>query len=374
MAKTLSNMRDAKLKEKSDKFLHNVKSNMVFQSDYSGDFLSFEWIDEMLNASPYIDNIVRRPRVTLISDENVEKIEKTHKVTVESVKHLARHTEFIDEIDQEDDIRLSRILDVRNEETYNIYENRFVYTLINDMMLFVQYREKELEDFETKGEKVLEYASSTKTNNERINIELKVVAVEHGDDEEDKFKEQIEEAKRKIKQIKELINSWYRLDMYKALNRSKIPAIKPPIRKTNLILKNPNFQVATKLWEYIRAFLDEKEEPKDDIDTEGDQVLKSVLNQAFLMDYFVLDSISKGKRDQKNKLGKHAVVLVEQLISQAVELLLNCGIKVTEADIAKMVAEEIKRQQDARKVGQNDVKDQFRTAMEEYLEHAKECL
>ncbi len=373
MAKTLTNMRDANLKEKSDKFLHNVNSNMVVQSDFSGDFMSFEWIEEMLNASPYIDNIVRRPRVTLISDEKVEKIDKARKVTVESVKHLAKHTELIDEINPNDDIRLSKILDVRSEETYNIYENRFVYTLIQDMSLFIQYREKELENFDQKAERVLEYASNTKTKNEKINIEVKVVAIEHGDDE-DKFKDEIAEAKKKIEKIKQLINSWISTDMYKALDKAKVPKITPPIKKTNLILKNPNFQIATKLWEYIRQFLENTEDPEEDPDTEGDNVLKSVLDHAFLMDYFVLDSVSSKKREQKDKLGKHAVIMVEQLIKQAVELLLNCGIKVTEADILKMVSEEIKRQQEQRKVGQNDVKDQFRNAMEEYLEHMKECL
>ncbi len=373
MAKTLTNMRDANLKEKSDKFLHNVDSNMVVQSDFSGDFMSFEWLDEMLDASPYIDNIVRRPRVTLISDEKVEKIEKARKVTVESVKHLAKHTELIDEVKPDDDIRLSEILDVRNEETYNIYENRFIYTLINDMMLFVQYREQELENFDQKSEKVLEYASKTKTKYENINIEVKVVAVEHGN-EDDKFNEEIAEAKRKIEKIKQLLNSWMSTEMYKALNKAKVPKIAPPIKKTNLILKNPNFQIATKLWEYIRQLLDEKEEPTEDPDTEGDNVLKSVLDHAFLMDYFVLDSVSSKKREQKDKLGKHAVIMVEQLIKQAVELLLNCGIKITEADILQMVSEEIKRQQEQKKVGQNDVKDQFKNAIEEYLEHMKECL
>ena len=46
-----------------------------------------------------------------------------------------------------------------------------------------------------------------------------------------------------------------------------IPVI-PPIKKTNLILKNPNFQMATKLWDFLYS----EEEIKEG--TDSDEIRK----------------------------------------------------------------------------------------------------
>ena len=156
MAK-LENLVDETLNENSKVFLKNTNSDMHFKSDFLGDTLSFEWMDEMEKACPFIDIIVRNPKMALVQEEMVVKVEKAKKITVASVKDLARHTNYISKLNEKTkDIEPKKILDIRNEETYNIYENRFLYSLIYTMNKFILEKEDMLNELEVNNKKVLE--------------------------------------------------------------------------------------------------------------------------------------------------------------------------------------------------------------------------
>ena len=140
-------------------------------------------------------------------------------------------------------------------------------------------------------------------------------------------------------------------------------------------MKNPNFQVATKLWEFLYAYgLNDQDETRDGLDTNGTNTLKEVLDDSFLTQYFVLDSISQSKREQKEKLSKYAVVMLKQQVQRSVSLLLNSGVKITDEQILEMIAKEIKNERNKKVVGKNDVKKKFMSVMDEYLESTQNYL
>jgi len=92
---------DELVKKKKNKFLKSLESNMYFKSVFSGDSLSFEWLDQIEFSCPYLDIIVRNPKLTLVKEERVVNVEKSKKVTVESIKDLSRHTNYISKYDEE---------------------------------------------------------------------------------------------------------------------------------------------------------------------------------------------------------------------------------------------------------------------------------
>ena len=51
----------------------------------------------MLETIPYIDNIFRSPNRFIVNEEEVVKIEQAKKITVETIKHLSKNTNFIHE-------------------------------------------------------------------------------------------------------------------------------------------------------------------------------------------------------------------------------------------------------------------------------------
>ena len=359
------------------KFLKKLESEMAYQSKYNGDLLSFEWLDEIEEACPRIDKIVRVAKVALIQEANVELIEKAKRITVESVKDLSRHTNYINKYDEKTDtVEPGKILDIRNEETFNIYENRFLHTLVNTMERFILEREDELKELDISDEKLLEYRGKTKTGSERLNIEIKVTSETLATGEVNKeLKEKIEEVKKRIKRIKEYIGSWHKSEMMKALDKAHIPPVRSPLKKTNVFLKNPNFRVASALWEYLNRYgFEDNNKEKDNIVSDGNDVIKGFLDHSFLINYYVLESTSNSKREQKRQLSKYAVVMLKEEIKRIVDLLLSCGLKITEEDLMKLLAEELKHDKSDRLVGADDVKKKFKNAMDEYLERTQEYL
>ena len=350
---------------------------MAYQSKYNGDLLSFEWLDEIEEACPRIDKIVRVAKVALIQEANVELIEKAKRITVESVKDLSRHTNYINKYDEKTDtVEPGKILDIRNEETFNIYENRFLHTLVNTMERFILEREDELKELDISDEKLLEYKGKTQTGSERLNIEIKVTSETLATGEVNKeLKEKIEEVKKRIKRIKEYIGSWHKSEMMKALDKAHIPPVRSPLKKTNVFLKNPNFRVASALWEYLNRYgFEDNNKEKDNIVSDGNDVIKGFLDHSFLINYYVLESTSNSKREQKRQLSKYAVVMLKEEIKRIVDLLLSCGLKITEEDLMKLLAEELKHDKSDRLVGADDVKKKFKNAMDEYLERTQEYL
>ena len=368
---------DEKLAEKSELFMQNVSSDMSFKSEITNDSMSFDWVNEIEFSCPYLDNIVRNPKVALIKEEEVVKIEKARKITVASVKDLSKHTHFIEKIDRTtNEVRPSKILIEHHEETFNTYENRFIYTLIDNMLKFIMRKEVALENFKTKNDKVLEYAASTNNGYEKVNVELKISSKEmpKGSKEND-FQKEIDELKKRVKKMKDYIASWKRSEMLKSLEKAHVAFVVSPIKKTNMILKNPNFQIAMKLWDFLQTYdYDDTDGSKDGLDTTGNEVLKGILDESFLIDYCVFDSISSSKREQKEKLSKYAVIMVKKEIHRAVSLLLNCGIKITDEEIIAMITSEIKNEKEKRVIGSTDIKKKFQSAMDEYLERTQDYL
>ena len=101
------------LVDKRDSFLQNIESDMHYILNRKSGTISFDWLDEIENACPFIDTIVRFPKVTLVNDERTVEIERAKKITVDSVKDLSKHPDYINDVDEDGEVNISKILDVR---------------------------------------------------------------------------------------------------------------------------------------------------------------------------------------------------------------------------------------------------------------------
>jgi len=360
------------LTKKRDLFLNNIESDMHYVLNQKSNTLSFEWLDEIEKACPFIDNIIRHPKVTLVKEENVVEVERAKKITVDSVKDLAKHSNYITDV-TDDGIKISKILDVRNEETYNIYENRFLYTLVHDLDRFIYTKEEELKKYDLFIDKILDYNSSSKAIDEKVNIELKIYTTKEGDNNTD-LSSEIDKQQVRINRVKEYITSWNRSDIIKELEKAHVTLINPPIKPTNVILKNPNFRVAVKLWEYIRNYNTNIGSSKVGMESDGTKVLLSYLDDAFLTSYFVLDSISKKKKDEKQKICEYSVLLLSELVFKTITLLRSSGFDMSSDELLSLLSTVIKKDENKRLVGTEDIKKKFQSEIEEFLEKTKNSL
>lgn len=376
MAKPINLVVDEELKDRSDKFISKVDSKMHLKSDVEDDFNSLEWLDIIEEVCPYIDNIIRTPKVALISEAEVTTVERARKTTVDTVKNLSRHTDYIDKLDKKTgDVKPSKLLVVHSEETFNTYENRFIYTLILNLIRYITEKEELLKNLKATSEKELEYKASTTNGKEKIKVNIMINTKPTGSSNDEADLEKKRNAIRKrIEKIKKFTNYWLASEIITSLEKQHAILVMPPIKKTNLILKNPNFQMATKLWDFLYREEEIKKQKADGLNTKGDNLLRGILDNSFLMDYYVIDAISLSKKEQKQKLCQYALLMIMKQVQNAVDILLKNGIKITETELMKLLCVELDKKKDAMQLGSRDIREKFQKEMDDYLSKTNDYL
>ena len=319
----------------TDPFNKDIDSTMRVQTDYNKTIEDKNWIEIMAETIPHIDSIYRNPNRFIINEEEIVKIEMAKKITVESIKHLSRNTNFIQEIDEEkDEIRPSKILNINKEESFDTYENRFIYSLIQNMKAFIARKKKmveERENFEEKNDKKIEYAGTSKVKNEYIDINISLNTRIDGKSSKDEMLEAINKLENQLKDITFL-------EVYRIIDKKHITLVQSPIRKTNVILKNVHFQYAVKLWNYMQENLEDKTEIiKDKQDYEDKTELKSLVDETFLLNYLVASTLDKDKaQDDEEKADQQDIIdkATESMLQKIAELNSN----LTEEEFKEMIA------------------------------------
>ncbi len=312
---------DTSNKKKIDEFNANVNSNYTIETNYEKNDVDFEWLTIIEETVRYLDNILRSPNRFIVNEEEVVQIEKARKITVESIKHLSKHTNFIQEIEENGDVKPSKILNINKEESYNTYENRFIYTLVLNTEQFIMMRKKKLIlSSSLKDYKNCEYSGSSRVGSENVafslNINSRVFTKESTKQEET-------ELLARIKKVEDKVSDLKKSDVFKTLAKLHVAKVIPPIKKTNLILKNPNFQYATKLWDYLQSYNEKisSKSVKSKATIKDNPELQSLLDNAILLQYLVLNSTGKSKdkiteEDRRQKIEE----ITDEMITKIVEL------------------------------------------------------
>ena len=328
--------------EKTKTFIDTAESTLKVQTEKKYITRDIEWVNMMEEVIPHIDSIFRSPNRFIKNEEETVKIEQAKKVSIETIKHLSKHTNLIQDIDKETgDVIPSKLLNVRKEETYNTYENRLIYTLVQNMKYFVNIRKDALlqpiateNKEENKNNKQLEYNAKSKLNDEEVDINVSInskLDTEQKDSEErnKSLLLRIEEIERKISDIEST-------EVYKILAKENIILVKDPIRKTNVVLKNVHFQYAMKLWEFLKANFDEQTiESEDNKDYMDNGQLKKMMDEAFLLQYLAMKTLDEDNMEKQDTKKEIKAIVVEQMLDK----ILDIDEDITEEQLRQMVAE-----------------------------------
>ena len=130
--------------KKKESFSKNLDSKLKVTTNYDKVECDIEWLEMMEGTIRYIDNILRNPNRFIINEEDIVKIELARRVTVESIKHLSKNTNLIQKIEDNGDVKPSKILTINKEESFNTYENRFIYSLIQNMKMYIDRKKNNL--------------------------------------------------------------------------------------------------------------------------------------------------------------------------------------------------------------------------------------
>ena len=221
-----------------------------------------EWIEEIEAAIPALDIIIRNPSVAIEDVDEVLPVELSKHITEKSIKHLAQHTNFILDVKDDGEVVPLKILNVFHEETYLTYENKFVNTLLSRLSAFVDKRLRALGsasgiemdykfDYKTEFEHLL--PDDGGRNSARINLRIELTSPlgQEMSEPDLEINERYLEALNRIKRINMALISYRSSAFAERLGKNYI---RPPVIRTNAILRNKNLRECLNLWEYIEEY------------------------------------------------------------------------------------------------------------------------
>ena len=216
-------------------------------------YIDMDWVEAIEYALPYIQNAVDEMRRTIISEEEVVNVAKIKKVGPETVKHLASHANFISKIDERGDVIPNNLLNVRKEDTYNIYENRMLFTLLTNISRFISERFRKLREtpedslYETHIHRDVDYhGQKIKFNFDFRDENHEVEKVDNNEDVEN-----LSDFDRVVR-IRQITQGILNSQLMKELVGTE--PVRSPLTMTNLLKKNPNFKEAVQLWTFLEKY------------------------------------------------------------------------------------------------------------------------
>lgn len=313
-------------------FTKKNKSDMVVDLHFDKVEANFEWVDLMEDTMRYLDNILRNPNRFIINEDEIVKVELAKRVTVDSIKHLAKHTNLIQDINEKEEITPSKILNINKEETFETYENRFIYTLIINMETFVSAKKKKLlEGSYLKDDKSIQYKAASVVGQEHVSIDLSIKTSLHTKKEDGS--KNGESLATRIDRIEQQIIDLKNSEVYKELKKLHASIVRPPIKKTNVILKNVNFQYALVLWNYLQDhFGDDSKRDKKDKNYQDESELRGFFDDTFLLNYLALCTLNKDEYSTKNAK--------EKVMKQVIQKIIDLNASLTEEELKDMIGEQ----------------------------------
>lgn len=351
--------------EKIIKFNTALKSQYNMLSNYEKVEADFAWLDIMEDTIMYLDNILRNPNRFIINEEEIVKVEQAKRITVESIKHLAKHTNFIQEIEDNGDVKPSKVLNINKDESYNTYENRLIYTLINNMKLFIDMKEKAFVGASSlKDDKRCEYQAVSRIGVEKISLNL-VISSKTDYSKEDGMRNGMNVSQR-IEKLKLRISDLTNMPVYVSLAKEHVAKVIPPVKKTNLILKNTNFQYAMKLWDFLQAYTeDDTKIVKDKKNFENDLVIKQMFDDTFLLNYLALMSV---KQDTTQIDDDSQVELVEDLTNKMIDKIVELNSELPIERVQEIIGEKIAIIKNKREASLSELEHKFNDKIQEFTD------
>lgn len=210
-----------------------------------------EWVTAIETALPHIQYVIDHPRTFIEEDRQIVSVAVAKKFTVESIRHMAQHSEMVDRIKPDGMVEPNKVLNIFKEESLNTYENRFINTLL-----------KELRDFVNKRAEVIFERSK---NEDGVKLDIDGTIDNYSEVVTYKLEMRIREKQTDMSNDKDNMNIFNRVsslhrqvnDMASSgfmLSMMPYPLVKHPVVKTNAIAKNVHYKECYNLWNFIHSY------------------------------------------------------------------------------------------------------------------------
>lgn len=212
-----------------------------------------QWVVAIEKCIPYIEKAIKEDRQFIRQEGETVPIEKAKKVSKTSVTHLARHSDYITHLpeDEKDPLLPDKIYVTENESNYAIYENRFLYMLLCYTRDFVELRYTKISELGNTYRGSLKISKHIEIGKRTVTFDAALQDISKNDNlygSDNGTNEIIERIEAIRVQVSALL-------MTPLMNEvAKAPMIRPPVTRTNVLKMNNNFIHAVALYDYLSAY------------------------------------------------------------------------------------------------------------------------
>ena len=154
-------------------------------------------------------------------------------------------------------------------------------------------------------------------------------------------------------------------EVYKLIDKLHLSLITPPVKKTNLIMKNVNFQYAMKLWDYLHQVHESSTvRKKDKQDFMDDGEYKSLVDETFMLNYLIMDSINKKEISNEEREG-----VQEKIVNNMVNQVLKLNSNISEEQLKNIVGQQYTVVKYKSVTSDKEIKKIFREHINKYMKN-----
>jgi len=242
--KYISSMRDAFKRFSSDQDrLEGIRTYCEIEED---------WVEKIEEELVYVEKAVREERQFIRQNGEVLPIEKVKRVSNASVRHLARHSDMIThEPEEGEDLIPDKLYMVENLSDYAVYENRFLYMLLCYLRDFIGLRLQKILELGNTYRSDMVVQKDVRIRKRRVRFEVKLT----DEDRNDPYSHLYAQSRPIIERIEasqRIVTSLLMTPLMKEV--AKVPMLKPPITKTNVLKMNNNFRHSLELYHYVSSY------------------------------------------------------------------------------------------------------------------------
>lgn len=255
------------------------------------------WIEMIEQTIPSLGDIILNPRLNTKDAQDIVPVELAKKTNADSVKHLASHSQYVKEIQDDGDVIPNKILNIEHEDDYKTYENKFIATLIRYLVLFVEKRYQFIKNYATLHDHetlFFKNKSNVKGSNVEIETKVKVISQKH-----DTVAVNNSKYIKRIEEIRRVVLYFYNSKFMKMFKTEK--NVRTPILQTNIIRKNIKYHQCYELFLFVQSYnqlgvgynVDEKFTTYDDEDLDK-------MNYLLFSNYISLQGKDKDGKTKDN--------------------------------------------------------------------------
>ena len=301
-----------------------------------------KWLSVVEDSLESIFNIIDKPRRFIATTEEVVPVALAKKITADSVRHLSMNTQFISS-NAAGEIQPTKILNVTTEESYDLYENRFVYHLIQRLFSFVDKRTDII--FWSTGDEIcntMSMESKVDDAYEEISYKIEMTIknrqsfAENDNDNMDVFK-RIDRVRRMARVLR--TSSFCDIMAGCAMVRS-------PIQRTNLMMKDPDYRACYKLWQFIENY-DEVGYTIEERDTalEFDEEYLIQMYTNLITNYTVFKSLLESDPRKMTEIAQKKREPVKPKFKKEIKEEIVDDYDIPDVEIRKVIIEEVTQAQ-----------------------------